>query len=69
MQPIEKSWLDFCPGVFHNRLIRDDSGNYWLSCQRRSELRRGNHAYFPMNPILVMEAFTISNDGTVIFED
>lgn len=69
MQPIEKSWLDFCPEAFHNRLIRDDTGNYWLSCQRRSELRRGNDTYYPLNPFLVMEAYTISKDGTVIYED
>lgn len=69
MQPIDKAWLDMFPREFHNRLIRDDQGNYWLSCQIRSELKKGNDLYYPRSPLVVLENFSISVDGTIIHED
>jgi hypothetical protein len=69
MQPIDKSWLDIFPKEFHNRLIRDDKGEYWISCQWRSELVKGNDTYYPMNVLVILDSFSIAPDGTVIYEN
>lgn len=69
MQPIEKTWLDIFPKEFHNRLIRDDRGDYWILCQKRTEHKKGNDMYYPMNALLVLEKFSLSKDGIVIYED
>ena len=69
MQPINSAWLDFLPVEFHNRLIRDDSGEYWISCQIRSSLNQGDNTYYPYRALVIIESYSISSDGTIIFED
>jgi hypothetical protein len=69
MQPIDKSTLGFFPKEFHARIIRDDLGKYWISCQRRSELNSGNDLFYALDPFLVLERYSITRDGTIIYED
>lgn len=61
--------LDLFPEEFHNRLIRDDQNNFWISCQMRSQLNRGDDNYYPQNAFLVLESFSNSENGTIIFEN
>lgn len=69
MQLIHKSFLEPFPQEFHSRLIRDDNGDYWISCQLRSALRDNDDSYYPFNAYVVIEHYSVSEDGTIIFED
>ena len=55
MQPINKESFELFPKEFHNRLIKDNTGKYWISYQRRSELGKSNDTYYPMDAYIILQ--------------
>jgi len=70
MQMINQAWLtDVFPEEFHNRLIRDDNGDYWISCRLRSTFRNNDGNYYPKQALVVAASYSVAEDGTIIYED
>ena len=49
MQIVPKNYLINLkiPEQLHSRIARDDEGQYWISCQLRSSLAKGDVNYYP----------------------
>lgn len=69
MRPINQAWMDMFPEEFRTRVLLDNSNKYWISCQIRSHLEKGDDAYYPYDAYVVITSYSISEDGTIIFED
>jgi hypothetical protein len=69
MQNTNRHSLENFPKDFHSRIIKDDLGNYWISCQLQSDIINGeNDTFHALNPSVIMNNYEIKN-GIIIYND